>query len=717
MITEPTEKNIYTQHTIYECYGFSNLTYSPDKKFLVFIILKYDEKTKKMTRQIQCLSTDDTSEKKTPIPLTEESDINSDSNPCFSESFPDKLFFLRREGDKNNLVYINFSPLSQKDKKEFEVPKKLTNYPINIKNILFQKKTLMFSADVYFNQNMEFTKEKDSKIDKSYIMFTRTMIRHWGSYYIDDKCSHPFIQKVKLDENNNLILEGEPIDMLYNIQAVTPPVEMTAEQFSISPNEKYVAFSVHLRNREHSWNTNFDIFFYDIENKKLKNITEGKVPGKCLGPKFKYNSKKLAFMYMENPNFKHDPIHFMVYDIEKDSLEKTNEEIEKETKISILGYCWDDSKYMNDDEDRFLVECGDDGKRLLYRVFLQGKTYEETYKKLNNDMISNNSFFTFNDRIFSHASSYTFPCAIYEYKYDEKDKMYHAIKFYDPNEDKLKDYYLQEPENFYYTGTNNTIIQGYLFHPIKKEKGKKYPMLFYIHGGPEGFWCPKFAYDWNPQIFANQGYYVVCINPHGSFGKGSKFQRSVIGDWGGKPYRDLIFGFYYLKSLSINLPDKYPIDYNLVGASGGSYGGFMINWIQGHNDENIFKCLICKGGIFNSISFFYSTDEIWYPMSEFGNGKNECFPFTSEENRRKFDEMSPERFVNKWKTPQLIVHGGKDFRTDFSEAIATFNALQLKGVPSKLLYFPNESHWSLKPENSIKWYEESINWLNKFLKK
>lgn len=119
----------------------------------------------------------------------------------------------------------------------------------------------MFSADVYFNQNMEFTKEKDSKIDKSYIMFTRTMIRHWGSYYIDDKCSHPFIQKVKLDENNNLILEGEPIDMLYNIQAVTPPVEMTAEQFSISPNEKYVAFSVHLRNREHSWNTNFDIFF------------------------------------------------------------------------------------------------------------------------------------------------------------------------------------------------------------------------------------------------------------------------------------------------------------------------------------------------------------------------------------------------------------------------------------------------------------------------
>ena len=117
------------------------------------------------------------------------------------------------------------------------------------------------------------------------------MIRHWNSYYSDDKCSHPFIQRVKLDESKNLILEGEPIDMLFNIQAVSPPVEMNAEQFSISPNEKYVTFSVHLRNKENSWNTNFDIYIYDIENKKLKNITKGKVHGKCFTPKFKYNSK------------------------------------------------------------------------------------------------------------------------------------------------------------------------------------------------------------------------------------------------------------------------------------------------------------------------------------------------------------------------------------------------------------------------------------------
>ena len=241
-------------------------------------------------------------------------------------------------------------------------------------------------------------------------------------------------------------------------------------------------------------------------------------------------------------------------------------------------------------------------------------------------------------------------------------------------------------------------------------KKKKYPLAFLIHGGPEGSWDTSWSYRWNPQLFANRGYAVVTINPHGSSGMGIEFQDAVRNDWGGAPFKDLMLGWNYVK-------EKYKwIDMDRVGGCGASYGGYMVNWIQGNNDDKKFKCLVTHDGVFSTVTMFYATEEMWFPMSEYcPHDKWGCTPFNSENEREGYEKFSPESRVDKWNTPHLIIHGSKDYRIPITEGISAFTALQIRNVESRFLHFPDENHWVLKPENSIKWYDEVLGWLDKFL--
>ena len=245
--------------------------------------------------------------------------------------------------------------------------------------------------------------------------------------------------------------------------------------------------------------------------------------------------------------------------------------------------------------------------------------------------------------------------------------------------------------------------------PINFIEGKKYPLAYLIHGGPEGAWEPAWSYRWNPNLWANHGFAVVMINPHGSSGMGIKFQNAVRYNWGGWPFEDIMKGLDYV------LNNYNYIDPNRVGACGASYGGYMINWIQGHNDEKKFKCLVTHDGVFSTITMFYATEEMWFPMSEYcPRDEWGCKPY-EEGYRKGFEEYNPEYFADHWNTPHLIIHGSKDYRIPITEGISAFTTLQIRGVPSKFLHFPNENHWVLKPMNSIKWYFEVLGWLDKYL--
>ena len=199
------------------------------------------------------------------------------------------------------------------------------------------------------------------------------------------------------------------------------------------------------------------------------------------------------------------------------------------------------------------------------------------------------------------------------------------------------------------------------------------------------------------------------INPHGSSGMGIDFQNAVRYNWGGWPYEDIMLGWDYVTQ-------NYGfIDKDRVGGCGASYGGYMINWIQGHNDEKKFKCLVTHDGVFSTITMFYATEEMWFPMSEYcPHDKWGCKPYNDDE-RKGYEDYNPEYFAQNWNTPHLIIHGSKDYRIPVTEGISAFTTLQIRNIPSRFLHFPDENHWVLKPSNSIKWYEEVLGWLDKYL--
>jgi dipeptidyl aminopeptidase/acylaminoacyl peptidase len=253
-------------------------------------------------------------------------------------------------------------------------------------------------------------------------------------------------------------------------------------------------------------------------------------------------------------------------------------------------------------------------------------------------------------------------------------------------------------ESFWFTGAHGDKVEGFLVKPPNFDAAKKYPVKFLIHGGPQGAWGDDWSYRWNPELFAANGYVVVTINFHGSTGYGQKFIDAINGDWGGAPFEDLMKGLDYAEK-------TYPfIDKDRECALGASYGGYMANWILGHTDR--FKCIVSHDGMFNTESAWGTTEELWFNNWEFKGT-----PYTNPEGYKKW---SPRNSAKNFKTPTLVIHGQLDYRLDVSEGFQLFDTLQVMGVPSKMLYFPDEGHWVLKPQNSQLWYKTVNDWVDQW---
>jgi dipeptidyl aminopeptidase/acylaminoacyl peptidase len=256
-------------------------------------------------------------------------------------------------------------------------------------------------------------------------------------------------------------------------------------------------------------------------------------------------------------------------------------------------------------------------------------------------------------------------------------------------------------ESFWFKGAKDDKVEGFLVKPPNFDPSKKYPVKFLIHGGPQGAWGDDWSYRWNPELFAADGYVVIMINFHGSTGYGQKFIDAINGDWGGAPFEDLMKGLDYAEQ-------TYPfIDKTRECALGASYGGYMANWILGHTDR--FKCIVSHDGMFNAESAWGSTEEMWFNNWEFKG--------TPYDNRASYVKWSPHQYAKNFKTPTLVIHGQRDYRLDVSEGFQLFTTLQMQGIPSKMLYFPDEGHWVLKPQNSQLWYKTVKDWVDHWVGK
>jgi len=306
-----------------------------------------------------------------------------------------------------------------------------------------------------------------------------------------------------------------------------------------------------------------------------------------------------------------------------------------------------------------------------------------------------------------------------------------AIKTHEPesmavlshqNDALLSGLQLNPMETFGFPGANGTKVEGFLIKPPNFDPAKKYPLKFLIHGGPQGAWGDAWSYRWNPELFAANGYVVVMINPRGSTGYGQQFVDEVSGDWGGRPYVDLMKGLDYAEK-------TYPfIDKSRECALGASYGGFMADWMLTHTDR--FQCIVTHDGMYNPQSAFGTTEELWFNEWEFrplaGTGPDAVVEQTKPAHpwdfynlpagEDPFRKWSPMLAIKNAKTPTLVIHSQRDYRLDLSEGLQLFTALQLRGVPSKFLYFPDEGHWVLKPQNSQLWYETVNDWVDRWTK-
>ena len=258
-----------------------------------------------------------------------------------------------------------------------------------------------------------------------------------------------------------------------------------------------------------------------------------------------------------------------------------------------------------------------------------------------------------------------------------------------------------EPEQFTFKGWNEETVHAYIVKPVDFEPGRKYPVAFLIHGGPQGSFGNHFHYRWNPQAYAGAGYAAVIVDFHGSVGYGQKFTDSIQADWGGKPLLDLQEG------LRAAL-ERYPwLDTERICALGASYGGYMINWMEGVWSDP-FRCFVNHDGNLDERMAYFATEELWFPEWD-----HEGIPWTNPE---AYEEQNPVNYAGNWKTPMLVIHGAQDFRVVETQGMATFTALQRLGIPSQFLYFSDENHWILKPQNSIFWHETVIAWIDQWTK-
>ncbi len=512
-------------------------------------------------------------------------------------------------------------------------------------------------------------------------VFDRLFIRHWDTWN-DGRLNRVFAAKLggagKL--TSATLLSG-------GIHGDIPSKPFgDLSDFAWSPDGRTVAMSVRQADREEPWSTNFDIWLVNADGSGARNLTAANKAWDA-GPVFSADGKTLYYRAMARPGFEADRFALMAMDLASG-------------KSKEIAPRWDasaDGITLSADGKWIYTTAQELGQHPLFRVSLSNGEVESVVKDG-----SVSSFDLAGDTLAFARNSLQTGDAIATTSADGQA----SARAITPSAgEMLPDVKFGDAEQFTFAGWNGETVHGYVVKPWNYVEGKKYPVAFLIHGGPQGSFGNGWSYRWNPQTYAGQGYAVVMIDFHGSTGYGQKFTDSISGDWGGKPLEDLQKGWAAAQQ-------KYAfLDGGKACALGASYGGFMVNWIEGNwydkDGKSPWKCLVSHDGVFENHAMGYATEELWF--SEWENGG------TPYDNPQGYQKFNPANHVADFKVPMLVIHGQQDFRIPVEQGIALFTALQRKGVESKFLYFPDENHWVLKPQNSILWHDTVNAWLKQHI--
>jgi dipeptidyl aminopeptidase/acylaminoacyl peptidase len=558
-------------------------------------------------------------------------------------------------------------------------------------------KNIVFVSAVYPDcKDDACNKQRDEELKKSKVkakIFSRLFYRHWNAF-TEFKRSHLFVVGADADASQpNAARDITPGD--HDV----PPFNLGGQDmYAISPDGQEVAYTSNIDEVE-ATSTNNEIFVMPISGGAAKKISTS--PGTDTTPLYSPDGKYIAWRSQVRAGFEADKWRLLVQDRESGKIHDASAALDR----SVASFTWWNEILFYTAESRgeapiFVTGADEIITRRVGAPYEFGTLHAD-------DLVATKQ------RLFFSRMSIKSPNEIWTANLpEEKDPIvltapgaprpYNVTPVTHMNDALLSQIDMQPLESFTFKGWNNEEVQGFMLKPPGFDASKKYPLKFLIHGGPQGAWGNEWSYRWNAELFAATGnYVVVMINFHGSTGYGQKFTDSISGDWGGKPYVDLMKGLDYVEK-------TYPfIDKNREAALGASYGGYMANWLLGHT--NRFKCIVSHDGMFNAEATYGTTEELWFANWEFGGP-----PWKKRDVYRKW---SPHEYAANFKTPTLVVHGQNDYRLDVSQGVDLFTTLQVLKVPSKMLYFPDEGHWVLKPQNSQLWYKTVNDWVDQWCKK
>jgi dipeptidyl aminopeptidase/acylaminoacyl peptidase len=538
-------------------------------------------------------------------------------------------------------------------------------------------KKILFVSSVYPDcPDDECNKRKDEEIENSKVkgrLYTELLYRHWNAWR-GDKRSHLFVLDLQTKETTDLTPSSK-----YDV----PPIALgSTNDYNFSPSGDEISFT---QNRTDflSTSTNNDVFIIKTGAQKpgeQVKISTGE--GNDNQPVYSPDGKYIAYTSMKRPGFEADKQDIILVDRKSGKSRNLTEKLD----LSVSEMIW------SKNSDRIFFNSAKEIFNPLFSIdIFSGKVTEVIKDAYLTDIALSPD----GKSIYYKKQSTTLPYEIFVTDIDGKNtRQITAV-----NKDLLAQIEMNPVETIWTEGAEGAKVQSIIIKPPFFDESKKYPMIFLIHGGPQGHWSDDFHYRWNVQMFASRGYVVVAPNPRGSTGYGQKFTDEISGDWGGKAYIDLMNAYDYAVS---SIPY---IDARNTFAAGASYGGYMINWIAGHTDR--FNALVSHAGVFNLESKYGTTEELWFPEWEFGG--------TPWEKREVYEKWSPHRYIHNAKTPVLIVHGANDFRVTEEQAFQLFTSLQRLGVESQFLYFPDETHFISKPQNARLWWNTIYDWYNKHL--
>jgi dipeptidyl aminopeptidase/acylaminoacyl peptidase len=643
-------------------------TPSPDGKITLYVLRETDMAANKASTDIWSLSL--RTAKATPQRLT--ADAANDSNPVWSVDGK-YIYFLSSRGGTSQIWSMSSDGSHQTQ---------VTNYPVDVAGFQLSPDGTRFAfwSDVFPEcDTLKCTADKFAARGQAKAtgrVYDRLFVRHWDTWKNGTR-SHLFT--APLDALDATVMVSKPLD-----GDVPSKPAGEGDEIAFSPDSRTLYFALRQAGKSESWSTNLDIFAVAADGSSApRNVTPNDM-GKESVPLLSPDGKYLAWLSMARAGFEADKQRLMLMNLASGAVRN----ITKDWDRSISAFAF------SGDGKTIIAVAPHLGTTPLWRIEMaSGKVAQLTTGG------SVDAFALQGKDIIFTRHDLEKPADLYRMKQSGGK----AIQLTRVNADKLADVAMGQPRQISFKGWNNETVYAWVIAPVNFDASKKYPVAFLVHGGPQGSFGDQFHYRWNAQTYAARGYGVVMIDFHGSTGYGQAFTDSISQDWGGKPLVDLKLGW------AAALKQFVWLNEDKACALGSSYGGYMMAWIASQWADE-FQCLVNHAGVFDKRAMAYTTEELWF--TEWENGGPPFAPGVAD----KMAKDDPIRFVDQWRTPTLVIHGEKDYRVPYTQGLGIFTALQRKGIPSRLLMFPDENHWVLKPENSVQWHDEVIGWLDRWLK-